>query len=123
MEILAQEMRTCKSYHVPENMQEALSDSNGIRQDHAAECCGCILQDSKCTGTYNHVVVVPLLYIRARQPFCEKCGVCSCSWMGCLLSFSLQLHCGLPVSHTACSNWSIRLYGINLSQGTILWSL
>ncbi|KAG0615962.1 hypothetical protein M758_5G079600 [Ceratodon purpureus] len=50
VEILAQEMRTCKSYHVPENMQEALSDSNGIRQDHAAECCGCIHQDSKCTG-------------------------------------------------------------------------
>ncbi|KAG0576517.1 hypothetical protein KC19_5G086100 [Ceratodon purpureus] len=43
--------------------------------------------------------------------------------MGCLLSFSLQLHCGLPVSHAACSNWSIRLCDINLSQGTILWSL
>ena len=61
VEILAQERRTCEYYHVPESLQPALSNFNGGLQDHAAECCGCIHQDSKGTGTYILVVVVLLL--------------------------------------------------------------
>lgn len=57
VEILAQEMRTCNNFHVQENLQQALADSNGRRQNHAAECCGCSHHDAKSAGTYTLVAV------------------------------------------------------------------
>jgi len=59
VEISAQEMWTCKKYHVFENLQ--LTESSNRRSDRAADCCGCIHQDAKSAGTDTLVAVTLLV--------------------------------------------------------------
>jgi hypothetical protein len=89
VEILAQERRTCEYYHVPERLQPALSNFNGRLQDHAAECCGCIHQDSKGSGT------IYLLWWFFYYNFnCTVCLSISLSEINSLQGRRQHCHCG-----------------------------
>nr|XP_024365719.1 uncharacterized protein LOC112277514 isoform X2 [Physcomitrium patens] len=68
VEILAQEFRTCNHCHVSKNLKQALPASNTRHQGNAAECCGCLQQDGKCTDN-----AAALLIWMIGQPSTELC--------------------------------------------------